>query len=128
MTKKELMEVADAYGVQYKATETKTEIQAHIEEDHVQYVDYARLKGLADEEAVQAQEEGRAEVVSDDATTLIKFVGNNASLEVRNHTYTKRHPFHLVHPDDASFLVEHQGDLKGKFVIATPAQAADFYN
>lgn len=96
------------------------------EEDYAAFKsDYDRKNAEPESIAPKAEEKSApAEPVDTSDWVLIKFTGNNPTLEILNHTFRKRHPYQLVSPEVAEILViKHEG-----FRMALPSEVNDYYN
>lgn len=136
LTKKELQEAAEAFGVEWmKSNPNKNDMIKELEEEGVSWEMYR--KAFPPEEE-PSEEESDGDFVTPETKTesaekkfstkakqvLVKMTRGNPSYEVRGYNFTKTHPFLLVNEDDAEFLVN---DLGG-FAIATPREVESYYS
>jgi hypothetical protein len=123
LKKEDLLKIADEYGVEIKATDTKAVIVAALAEDGVSWEDVAKVdKTVAEQDAVLKEEKSVEKAAG--AKQLLRMLRANASYEIRGVRFTREHPFALVPEEDAEFIVEN--DPEG-FRYATPKEAAEYY-
>jgi hypothetical protein len=131
------------FAVDIKATDNKKTVLAALLEDGVKWEQYATLKGLntvksnapapppvgvfeqptpvadAEVEIITAQPLPKTE-----QKYLIRMDRENVRYDVRGHKFTKEHPYALVDPEDANYILEQE---KG-FRMATPRELEEFYS
>lgn len=126
LKKDELLEVAEEFGVEVEASETKAVIIAALAEDGVTWEDAAKFNKSVAEKDVEVKEEKKAEEVAAkeaEEKHLLKMLRANGTYEIRGITFKKEHPFALVAASDAEWIVE---NIEG-FRYATPKEAQEFY-
>lgn len=123
LKKEDLLKIAEDYGVDVKASDTKAIIIAAFAEDGVTWADVAKM----DETVAQKDAELKDEPVDDFSASekqLLRMLRANGTYEVRGYKFTKEHPFVLVAADDAEFITEND---PGGFRYATPKEAQAYY-
>lgn len=139
LNKEELLEVAEYFVVDVEAEDpekgpTKKEIVAALGagDDPVTWEDYKEAKDNGafakedDEESVAEVEKPKAKPVEpvDTSNYLpIKFVGNNPTFEIVGYTFTKAHPYAVLPPEVAEYLIT---KVEG-FRQALPSEIAEYY-
>lgn len=123
LKKEDLLKIAEDYGVDVKASDTKAIIIAAFAEDGVTWADVAKM----DETVAQKDAELKDEPVDDSSAgekQLLRMLRANGTYEVRGYKFTKEHPFVLVAAEDAEFITEND---PGGFRYATPKEAQAYY-
>jgi len=126
LNKPVLLQVAEDFAVDVKATDNKATIIAALVEDGVTWDMYkAAFPDPEDEPDVtpEAPVAEKPAVVREVPKVLVKMERQNPRFEIRGYTFSKQHPFVPVTEEDANYIISH---LDG-FRIAMPQEAQDFY-
>lgn len=131
------------FAVDIKADDNKKTIIAALVEDGVKFEQYATLKGLNTvksnaatpppvgvfEAAPVAEQE--VEIVTAVPITqqpeqkwLLKMERDNVRYDVRGHKFTAEHPYALVTPADAEYILNHEKGFRQAF----PSELEEFYS
>jgi len=109
----ELKKLAEDNAVDIEGVKSKDEIIAVLKESGI------------DEEFLGIVEPVKP-VTDADRTIVIKMTRDNYSFRIatptKEFTFTKKHPFAVVSPDEADWILEEEG-----FQIASPKEAREFY-
>lgn len=122
----ELLKIAEEFGVEVDVKAKPADLVTALEEDGVTW-ELARQtvmslgKRFDEVDAVVEKEKKKAKAA--EPKILVKCERQNASYQVRGHTFTKEAPFALMAESDALFVVK---NVEG-FRRADPAEAAEFY-
>ena len=122
LKKDELLELADKYGVDVKASDTKAVILAAFVEDGVTWEDTVKQDDVVAEKDLELKAEAEEARIAED-TVLLKMTRANYVYEIRGYSFAKAHPFGLVAESDAEYIVENDEGFR----YATPKEAAEFY-
>ena len=131
LTKKKLVAAAEFFGTDYKPSQTKAVIAAALVEDGVTF-------GMYEKQFEQTQATQPKDVVPDTTTavpakaaepepvsgSLVRMTRNNASFQIRGHTFTRDHPYRIVDGVDLTYILE---EVEG-FRLATPSEVQSYYN
>lgn len=129
------------FAVDVSATDNKKTILAALVEDGVTWDSYAKLKGLNTVKSnptpppsvgpVATVPEKEVEIItaqpldtSTEQKYLLKMERENVRYDVRGHKFTQEHPYALVSPQDAEYILTHE---KG-FRQAWPSELEEFYS
>jgi len=133
--KKNLLEVATAFGVTVDPADNIKVLQAKIEADGItpEYISKTRPDLVMEMHPTAAEAPSVPNPLNttpvalpgevNDRINLVKMVRRNASYEIRGHKYTQDQPFNLVNDEDATFLVE----TDRGFTMASPSEVKAFY-
>lgn len=136
MEKSELLDVAEIFGVDIDNPEkSEKNIIMDILEEGVTYDMYrtSLLEASADNiemnmpepepEPVVVEEKTTQKFKSKNAVELLKMERWNPSFRILGYLFTREHPFVLVKPDEASWIMSHEEGFR----VATPEEAESFY-
>lgn len=129
------------FAVDVKADDNKKTIVAALVEDGVSFDSYAKLKGLntvksnptppPTVEVNVSVPEQPVEIVTAAPLTeqpqqkwLIKMERDNVRYDVRGYKFTKEHPYSLVTPEDAEYLLNKEKGFRQAF----PSELEEFYS
>lgn len=127
-TKPELQAACDQFGVETKKTFNKAQLIEALLGDGVEP---SLVRGFTadnkDEEeefeldvpAAPVEEED-----DDEELVLVRMIRANNTYEIRGYTFKQAHPFVLVKPSDADYLVEKDGGFR----VASPKEAKEYYS
>jgi hypothetical protein len=128
LKKDQLVAAAVYFGVDHKKSDTKSVIAAALAEDGVTFAEYKRL--VAKDETTQPKDVVPDAALSQPVETpavsgqLVKMTRNNASFQIRGHTFTRQHPYRVVGGVDLDYILE---QVSG-FRLATPSEVQSYYN
>ncbi len=126
LKKEDLLKIAEEFGSDVKASDTKAVIIAALNEDGVTWEQAAQLDKQVAEKDAELREEKKAadaEAKAQEAQALLKMQRENSTFEIRGYRFTKAHPFAVVAESDAEWIVD---NVDG-FRYATPREAQEFY-
>lgn len=138
LTKPQLLEVAEAFGIEVDARKSARNIVAEIVSDGVTWEMYQESVGAVEREAemndfesvddtpahtAQPRVESADQAFGRPTVSLVKMVRSNPTFEIRGYRFTKTHPYALVKNEDVDFILNTTG-----FRIATPNEVAEFYS
>jgi hypothetical protein len=139
MDKPELLDVAEIFGVEIDDTDkTEKDIIIDLLSDGITYEMYVAAKTEGDvelaNEIVSAPEPEPVIEVEETVKTTQKFKSKNArellkmerwnpTFNILGYRFEKEHPFVLVTPDEASWIMSHEEGFR----LATPEEAQEFY-
>lgn len=130
------------FAVDIKADDNKKTILAALVEDGVTFDQYAKLKGLNTVKSnaptppkvgpvVSEVPEQEVEIVTAQPITdgpqqkwLLKMERDNVRYDVRGHKFTAEHPYALVSPQDAEYILNHEKGFRQAF----PSELEEFYS
>ena len=122
LKKEKLLEIAEEFGVDVKATDTKALIIAAFAEDGVNWEDTIKF----DKDVAEADVQLKAEAVvakSEEEQVLIRMTRKNPTYEIRGYVFKNVHPFALVAESDAEWITENDEGFR----YASPKEATEFY-
>lgn len=139
---KELIAVAEYYGVDYEDGAEPEDIATAIEADGVEFEDWERLKAEAAKEleraepeqpAVTGKKKGRpplkkqptAKDVVSGGVLLIKMTRQNPTYEVNGFKFTKDHPYVAMSPEEYQDILDIEGE---GFIQASPRELQEYYS
>lgn len=126
LEQEELLRVANEFGVEVDPGAKPADILVALEEDGVT-LDLAKVtipdmaKRFAAVEAAVKKEEAKAKAA--EPKILVRCTRENASFQVRGHTFTQESPFGIMPETDALYVLK---NVDG-FRRADPAEAEEFY-
>ncbi|QIN94581.1 hypothetical protein PP460_gp223 [Streptomyces phage Muntaha] len=126
LKKEDLLKIAEEFGSDVKASDTKAVIIAALNEDGVTWEQAAQLdKQVAEKDAeLKAEKKAAdAEAKAQEEQALLRMMRENSTFEIRGYRFTKSHPFAVVAASDAEWIVD---NVEG-FRYATPREAQEFY-
>ncbi|QIN94017.1 hypothetical protein PP459_gp217 [Streptomyces phage Wakanda] len=126
LKKEDLLKIAEEFGSDVKASDTKAVIIATLNEDGVTWEQAAQLdKQVAEKDAELKAEKkvADAEAKAQEEQALLRMMRENGTFEVRGYKFTKTHPFAVAAASDAEWIVD---NVEG-FRYATPREAQEFY-
>lgn len=135
MDKKDLLAVAESFGVEVDGRRGVEYIITELMENGVDYQTYLDARREAEEtsfddptpEATVFEPDVDKKPKSFSSRTrevLLKMNRENPTFEIRGVKFTKAHPFAVVNETDANYILE---TVEG-FRIASPAEAQEFYD
>lgn len=140
LDKEQLTNVAEAFGVEIDGRWKEPRIIEAILEDGVTWDMWEDanksvskelleqnlgIDDLPDDEEVAAVERPLAakKFKAKNAVELLKMERWNPAFNILGYRFTRTHPFVLVKPDDASWIMSHEEGFR----IASPEEAEEFY-
>lgn len=139
MEKEELLTVAETFGVEVDGRWGDKRIIAEILNEGIDWDMWVEAKSSASPELVeenieilkQDEEEEPAPVApeatqkfkSKNSVELLKMERWNPTFRVLGYEFTREHPFVLMKPEDAVWIMSHEEGFR----IATPQEAEEFY-
>jgi len=122
---KELRAVADEFGVDHSGSKTKAEVLALLSEEGVTQDEYNKVYGVPDEVPVPIVQKTQEKSISPESEILVRMNRANPTYEIKNHRFTKDHPYVVMSPSEAQEIFDY--DPRG-FTIATPRELEDYYS
>jgi hypothetical protein len=138
MEKPELLQVAETFGVEVDGRWGEERIRAEILNDGIDWAMWEDAQKSVDPELIEqnlevlAEDEPEEEPVVPDTTQrfksknaveLLKMERWNPSFSILGYEFTREHPFVLMKPEDATWIMSHEEGFR----IATPQEAEAFY-
>lgn len=127
LTKKELLELGDQFGVELKPQMSKENIVTELQENGVTFDFVKKNKELVDQEneldADLEVEEPPKKKLTRENSILMLMTRKNPTFEVLGYRFTKEHPFAVVSEDDADEIMS----LWEGFRPATPNEVREYY-
>lgn len=135
MSKEELEQVAETFGVDIDGRWGDQRIVAEILSDGITWEMWEEANALVDPELIEQnvpEPEPEPEPEKKDTTKrfksknsveLLKMERWNPSFHILGYKFTREHPFVLVKPDEAMWIMAHEVGFR----IATPEEAEAFY-
>lgn len=138
MEKKDLLQVAETFGVEVDGRWGEQRIVAEILNDGIDWAMWEDAQKSVDPdlieqnlEVLQEEEEEKPEIPADttqkfkskNSVELLKMERWNPSFSILGYEFTREHPFVLMKPEDATWIMSHEEGFR----IATPQEAEAFY-
>jgi hypothetical protein len=118
----DLKKVADHFAVDLEDAKTKSAILSALEEEGITYEMYDKFLNAETVKPDILDKPKKRESSPNDV--LVRMDRENAHYEVNGYTFTREHPFAVMHPDDAEFIFETQEGFR----MATPREVQEYYN
>lgn len=136
MSKADLEQVAETFGVEIDGRWGEQRIVAEILNDGITWDMWEEANQLVDPELIEQnvpepEDEPEPEQKPDttkrfkskNAVELLKMERWNPTFQILGYKFTREHPFVLVKPDEANWIMAHEHGFR----IATPEEAEAFY-
>ena len=125
LTKKELMEAAEFFGVEAKPADSKKTIADSLADSGIDMDQYNKFFGPQEQEDLEGEPlpEQTEKVVDPSDALLMKMERGNPTYEVRGYRFTSTHPYALVAEIDAEWILENERGFR----LASPKEVKEFY-
>jgi hypothetical protein len=116
VTDKNLRALLDSEGV---TREQWDELQAEFVEPEVE----PEVPEVPEEDEVEELVQANTKFKTKNQRELLKMERQNRSFQILGYKFTKEHPFVLMKPDDATWIMSHETGFR----LASPDEAREFY-
>lgn len=121
----ELRKVAESFGIDFDAKDSKNVIIASLEEEGITYDMYEKFSG-AEKQDLEKGKNAKMEKpkLTKENTILVRMDRANPSFSIGRHVFTQEHPFIAMAEKEAQYIF----DTQVGFRPATPREVQDFYH